>query len=282
MNGEKQIHVLKSNGERVPYDREKIITAFTSVGIDTEQSTQIILQIEPKLYDGIPTIKIYQLVYSILKRKKSFRAAGRYRLKKAIFDLGPSGYPFEIFVGRLFESFGFSVQVGQFIQGKCVQHEVDVVASRPGEKVIIETKFRVDFKGKTTVQVPLYINSRFNDIRARWNEDDKYKDLNIRGYVVTNARFTADAIKYAECVGLGLISWDYPEGGSLKHFIDQSGLHPLTSLHKLRKTDQKFLLQEGLVLCRELINNQDILRKHGIAEARISQILEEAEMLISS
>ena len=281
MKDPQQIAILKATGERAPYDREKLIGAMMRAGANRQQSELIAGKIEPKLYDGIPSGKIYRLAYSLLKKGKSHRAAGRYRLKKAIFDLGPSGHPFENFVGRLFESSGYRAKVAQIIQGKCVQHEVDVIALREGEVVIVEAKFRHDYRGKTTVQVPMYIKSRFDDIKAKWEEEGKYKDRKIRGYVVTNARFTSDAIKYAECAGLGLISWDYPSSGSLKYIIDKSGLHPLTSLHTLKKSEQKTLLENGLVLCRDLSKNRDMLKKMDFSDQKISRVLDEAELLIA-
>lgn len=282
MSNSDQIKVVKSNGEEVLYSREKLQNTISLAGADDLNSEQIADYVEQNLYDGISTSRIYQLAYSFLRKKRSHRAAGRYRLKKAIFDLGPSGYPFEIFIGKLFESFGFSVKVGQIMQGKCVQHEVDVVASRDKTLTIVETKFRGDFRGKTNVQVPLYIHSRFNDIKAKLIENEKYRDFTINGYVVTNARFTMDAINYAECVGLGLMSWDYPSKASLKYYIDRSGLHPLTSLHTLRKTDKKMLLDNGIVLCRELESHQDLMLQNGLNKQRVNRVLSEASMLIKS
>lgn len=280
MNNIPQIHIIKSDGERVPYDRNKLINAFDNIGVDHATSISITKLIEPQLYDGIPTRKIYRIAYSLLW-KDSIRHAGRYRLKTAILDLGPSGYPFEIFVGRIFESMGYRVQIGEQIQGKCIQHEVDVVATKPGEKVIVECKFRGDYKGKTTVQVPLYIHSRFADIKEKWEKENSNKEINIRGYVVTNTRFTIDAIKYAECVGLGMISWDYPKNNSLKYHIDRSGLHPITSLRSLKKTDQQHFLKEGIVLCSELENHEELMRKHGLNDKQIARVLIESKLLIA-
>ena len=201
-----QIQVIKNTGEEVFYDSNKLRASLLKAGATEQESQLVQAAVESKLVDGLATKKIYQYAHEQLKKQRSHRVAGRFGLKKAIFNLGPSGYPFEIFVGRLFESFGFSVRVGVMMQGKCIQHEVDVVARRPGEIIIVETKFRGDFKGKTTVQVPLYIHSRFNDIKEKLEEDHQGEDIEVRGSVVTNARFTADAIKYAECVGLQMIS----------------------------------------------------------------------------
>lgn len=275
-----EINIRKADGKLVKFNAEKLITALKNSGASGDQANQILKQLKPQLFDGISSKKIYQLAYSFLKRKSRY-SAGRYRLKKAIFDLGPSGYPFEIFVARLFESFGYRVKIGEQVQGKCVNHEVDVIAVKPGEQLVIECKFHSDFKSKTNVQVPLYIDSRFKDIKAKWIEDEQYTNLNFKGYVVTSSRFTEDAIKYAECAGLGLISWDYPKNGSLKYYIDQSGLHPITSLHSLNKSQKQVILNEGIVLCSEIIHQTDIMRKHAFSDQLINKVIKEAELLIT-
>lgn len=272
------IRVQKATGEKVPYEREKLITALKFSGISEVELDRIIPFVESHLFDGISTKKLHALAYSQLRKKKAYGEAGRYRLKKGIFDLGPSGYPFEKFIGRVFESFGYEVQTGVLVQGKCIHHEVDVVAKKPGEEIIVEAKFRSDYNGKTTVQVPLYIHSRFNDIKALRKEHGD--NTLIKGFVVTNARFTLDAIKYSECVGLGLMSWDYPEGKSLKHFIDRSGLHPLTSLHSISKSDKRKLLDKGIVLCSEIEENKQILFDSGLTQNQVSKILNEVDLMI--
>ena len=175
MPSNKNISIIKADGTRAKYDPEKLIKALLNSGANRNQSQEIARKVEQKLYDGIPSRKIYQLAYSLLRQKKAHRVAGRYRLKKAIFELGPSGYPFEHFVGKLFESFGYQVETGQHIRGKCVEHEVDVVAIKPGEQVIVECKFRSDYRARTNVQVPLYIDSRFKDIKEKWAEENRAK-----------------------------------------------------------------------------------------------------------
>ena len=279
MNEDRQISILKADGQLVLFDKNKLIRALQNAGATVEQANQIALKVQQKTYDGIPSGKIYRLAYAMLK-KASQRSAGRYRLKKAIQEMGPSGYPFEIFIGRLFESFGYNVEIGKQMQGKCIQHEVDVVGKKPDEKIIVECKFHSDYKAKTNVQVPLYIHSRFNDIETKWKETHTDESIRFRGFVVTNTRFTVDAINFAECAGLGLISWDYPANSSLKYFIDQSGLHPITSLHSLNKTHKRQILDEGIVLCRELINHSEVMNKFAFNEKLIEKVLKEANLLV--
>lgn len=273
------ILVSKSNGDKVPFDKDKILNALKYSGAGKEESSIILQQIESKLYEGIPTSKIYKWAYSLLKKKKSHRTAGRYRLKKAIFELGPSGYAFELFVSRLFESWGHQVKTDQLIKGKCILHEVDVLAHKEDLITLVECKFRSDYRGKTDVKVPLYIHSRFNDIIDKWSENPAYEKKQIKGFVVTNARFTKDAIDFAECAGLGLISWDYPAESSLKYYIDKSGMHPVTSLHNLTKAQKSNLLKEGIVLCRELIKSESTLRSLGMSDKQIAKVVSEARLL---
>jgi hypothetical protein len=275
------IFVLKSNGDKVPFEKDKFLNALKYSGASEQESHQILQQIKSKLYDGIPTKKIYRLAYSLLKKKKSHKAAGRYRLKKAIFELGPSGYAFEQFVSRLFTSFGYSVKTDQLIKGKCILHEVDVLAKKSSEVVFVECKFRSDYRGKTDVKVPLYIHSRFNDIEEKWRKDPEYENLDTKGFIVTNARFTKDAIEFAECAGLGLISWDYPSESSLKYHIDKSGMHPITSLHSLTKAQKSNMLKEGVILCRELLKSEPILKKLGLSQKQIDKVFMEARHIIN-
>lgn len=272
------INVTKGTGEKAAFDIEKLSSALKRSGANPMQIGQITREVESMLYEGITTKKIYQIAYSLL-RKKSQHIAGRYRLKKAIHELGPTGYPFEKFVGRLFEADGYQVEIGQLVMGKCIQHEVDVVAKKPGKQVMVECKFHGDSSRKSDVRVALYIQSRFQDLKAKWKLDNPDNNSEYRGMVVCNTRFSDDAMQFGECAGLELISWDYPAGNCLKDWIDRSGYHPITSLHNLRKRDKQQLLEEGIVLCRELETHQEFLHKIGLSERQITKILTEARLL---
>ena len=274
-----KIQVVKGNGEKVAFNPEKLKQALTSSGAGIAEKENIINQVTSKLFDGISTRKIYQMAFDLLK-KESLKTAGRYRLKNAIIELGPTGYPFEIFVGKILKKMGYEVETGVIVQGKCIQHEVDVVAKKPGEMIMIECKFHSGNQTKSGVQVPLYIQSRYLDVKSAWEE--KYgSNIHYRGGVVTNTRFSDDAIKYANCAGLLIISWDYPEETGLKYFIDRTGLHPITSLISLTKKEKQTLLEKGIVLCNELEQEKDMLRQMGIKENQIRKIIREAGNLIA-
>ncbi|HEY9114729.1 MAG TPA: restriction endonuclease [Bacteroidales bacterium] len=272
--------VTKGSGEKVAFEPDKLKRALAFSGAGKQEQEHIANLVESRLYDGISTKKIYQMAYALLK-KRSRRSAGRYSLKNAIMELGPTGYPFEKFVAKLFESEGYQVQTGVQVQGKCVQHEVDVVARKPGLMVMIECKFHSDNSRKSDVKIPLYIQSRYLDVKAGWEKQYGEKEMRYIGGVVTNTRFTDDAMNYGKCAGLELVSWDYPSTKSLKYWIDKSGLHPLTTLTTLTKREKHLLLEQGIVLCNELEKNPELLMKVGISEKQINKVLLEAKTLVA-
>lgn len=275
------IRVRKRDGEFAAFDIEKLRNALKRSGATEVESEGIIEHLEPRLFDGITTKRIYEIAYSLL-RKRSNRVAGRYRLKKAIMELGPTGYPFEHFVGKLFESDGYNAETGVFVQGKCVKHEVDVVAEKGNKKYMVECKFHSDSRKKSDVKVALYINSRFLDVRNKWQEEEELANKAYTGMIVTNTRFSKDAMQYGKCVGLKLVSWDYPSGNSLKDWVDRSGYHPITSLASLRTKEKQFLLEKGIVLCSQVKKDFNVLQGLNLSNVRLKRIKRETLDLLEA
>ncbi len=272
------IYVTKGNGDRVPFDENKLRRALKNSGAGTKEVEKALAAVKKILYPNISTRKIYQTAYRILK-KSSRHSAGRYRLKKAIMELGPSGYPFEKFMGRIMESRGYQALVNVHARGKCVEHEVDVVARNDKEQFMIECKYHSDSKRNVDVKVVLYIASRFRDVSAVWRQNEGDDPRQYFGMVATNTRFSEDAIRYAECEGLRVISWDYPAGNSLKEWVDRSGYHPITSLSQLKTAEKQLLLEKGVVLCRDIKENISLLEEMGFNKVKINKVLAEANLL---
>lgn len=272
------VQIKKRGGDLVPFDEKKLRQALISSGAKPRDLEEAVDAVRDILYDGIDTHKIFQTAYKSLK-KRSHHSAGRYRLKKAMMELGPSGYPFEKFVGKLLESQGYEATVNMIVQGACVSHEVDVVALKDKEQVMVECKYHTDISIKSDVKVALYIHSRFQDVSKAWTNSFKDPEMKYQGMIVTNTRFSTDATQYAECVGLKLISWDYPRSGSLKDWIDKSGYHPITSLGLLTKNEKVKLLEKGLVLCRDVGRQRDLLEEVVTNKNKLPKILAEAHAL---
>lgn len=273
---EAKIMVTKSDGRVVPFDPNKITNVLRRIGVEDQDIDFVLKQIHEVIYEEIPTKKLYQIVFNTLK-KKDRSLAGRYNLKNAIFALGPSGFPFEKYVSSLFIAEGYSVTTGITVQGKCVDHEVDVVAENISELNMMECKFHSNKKTYCSVQHSLYIRARFWDIETKWEQDRTDLSKKFSGALVTNTRFSTDAITYGTCSGLRMLSWDFPHNNSLKDRIDKFGLHPVTAIVSLLQKEKRKLLDIGVVLCKSL--NADILRGLGIDEIRILGIIKESANL---
>lgn len=272
--------IIKSSGEKVKFSLNKLRASLKRTGASKETIDQIIDKVRDELYQGISTKEIYNRAFALLKKKKSYLAS-KYKLKKAIYELGPTGFPFERFISAILKYSGYNTIVGSVLQGECVKHEVDVIATKNGETTLIECKFHSEQGLSCNVKIPLYINSRYNDIKAYWNGNKKNNSKLTKAWVVTNTRFTEDALQYGNCSGLYLLSWDYPKNHSLKERIDALGLYPITVSTLLTNREKQFLLSRDVVLCRELLQDKFYLDHLGISDTRKEKILLEISQLCS-
>jgi len=274
----KEIEIRKSSGKTVPFSMDKLTNSLRRSGADDSTINEVLGKVKDELYTGITTKEIYNRAYAILKKKQPVFAS-KYKLKKAIYELGPSGFPFEKFISTLLKYSGYVTEVGKVVYGKCVKHEIDVFAKKNGKVIVIECKFHGEEGRNCNVKVPLYIHSRYSDIcnatygtKSDFNRPDE-------GWVVTNTRFTEDALAYGKCTDLYLLSWDYPEDNGLRNRIDRLGLYPITVSTVMSRREKEFLLSRDIVLCRQLHQDTFYLDHLGISESRKTKILNEVVSL---
>lgn len=266
------VFVSKADGTTEPFDSSKLHLSLTRAGVDETLAAQIEKEVTKELYNGVSTSQIYRRAFAHL-REHRHGAAARYSLKRAVLEFGPSGFPFEAYIAELFRKEGYTAQIDQVVQGGCVEHEVDVVRKKDDEIVYVEAKFHNSAAYKTDLKTVLYVKARIEDI------EKKIREGRISGMVVTNTKFTSMAVRYANCVGLELLGWDYPEQGNLHDRIDASRLYPVTALTTLTRREKNTLLSQKMVLCNELSNNPGVLGKVGIRGKRAESALEEVGAL---
>ncbi len=271
--------IVKASGEAERFSEAKLLRSLQRAGASEAIAQEVLGLIQKGIHDGLPSHRLQRQAFKHLKQLRKPIAA-RYDLKRAIGELGPSGYPFERLMGEVFEQQGYTVNVGKIMQGKCVRHEVDVVGNRDDTLLLVECKYRNTPGYKCDVKVPLYIRSRFEDIR----EAKSLPPEQVQGVIATNARFSGDAIDYAACVGLQLIGWDYPRQGSLRELLDTLKLYPLTVLTELSHPQKKALLDLKLVLCRDILEAPEVLEHlpgHITAQWQ-EQVLRECGRLLAA
>lgn len=269
--------IRKADGTIESFDRAKLEASLRRAGASARVVDRICRVIESSIVSGIKTQDIYRRAFSLLRKEERIVAA-RYSLRRALFELGPTGHPFEDFITALFKKEGWNVEWRKTIPGKCISHEVDVYATRGNEHLAAELKYHNDPNYKTDVKVALYVKARFDDIWQCDPKDGGTCPVDI-GYLITNTKFTETAIQYAKCSGIGLLGWTYPTEGNLYDRIVAAGVFPVTALTSLRKSEKRLLIDKGILTTEQLRDSREVLRTLGISPERIASIVVEIEAL---
>jgi len=267
----KKIHVINLRGEREPFSFKKVYQSARNVGASKEVALKIAKEIEKEVFEGISTSQIFERIFEILF-KETPQSAIKFNLKRSLEKLGPTGFPFEKFVARIFEVEGFEVKMNQIIPGFCVSYEIDFLAKKGNFIYIAECKFRQEAGGKVDLQSALANYARFLDIQKRkfFNTKMQYKSI-----LITNAKFTKEAIKYSECVGVELLGWKYPPGGGLERLIEKNNFYPITILPSVNRQIAKELISQNIVLAKDVLEK----KFEKIKVPNKDKILKEAKIL---
>ncbi|MHB1316417.1 MAG: ATP cone domain-containing protein [Minisyncoccota bacterium] len=274
----KDVFIIKADGTKEKFDVTKLEGSLKRAGANSKSAQDIIEIVRKELVNGITTREIYRKAFELL-HKEDKPIAIKYSLKRAIMELGPSGFPFEKFIAEIFKHKGYIAETGKVVKGFCVEHEVDVVAWNKDKLVMCEAKFHNDPGVKSDLKVALYVKARFDDLRKMTFKYGKERKLD-EGWLITNTKFSSTAIEYGSCQGgLIMIGWNYPPRGNLHDLVLEARLHPVTCLTSLTGREKKFLLQQGLVLCTSIIENPGILPLMGLSPIKTKNVMEEINLL---
>lgn len=266
------MYITKTTGKKQKFSTSKLRRSLRRAGASTHLANQIVSSIPVEKMHSSQDVHNY--VFEQLRAAHP-PAAARYDVKTALLRLGPTGYPFEQFVGALFREMGYDVKTNQVLKGKCITHEVDVIAENDERKVFMECKYHGQKSLRSNIKVALYVKARFDDIKEQLTKDAKGKK--VQGLIVTNTEFSHDAENYAKCVnGLGLIAWRSPRGFSLAELIDQTGLHPVSALTTLSGKQKDQLMKDGVVLCRDLVQQPSAMDLAGVNRKHQDKVVREA------
>lgn len=271
------ISVLKADGAMESFNESKLRESLRKSGSSDSVASEIVGHITRELVNGMSTTDIYRHAFSLLATKQK-KAAARYSLRRSLLALGPTGFPFEKFIGELFKRRGFSVLLDQAVRGTCVEHEMDVVAWNREKLIMAEAKYHHELAYKSDVKVALYVKARFDDL---YSAEFKYGNQRVlaEGWLITNTKFTEKAIRYGECSGMRLLGWNYPQSDNLHDTIEKAGIHPITSLTTLSEGQKRTLMEQGVVLCESIKNERAKLRSLGFDERLIDAAEAESRIL---
>ena len=215
------MEIIKSDGRRVAFRKSKIASSIVRAGGSREFAREVAGRVSRKVHSGATTEKILDLTLKNLKGKKA--VAARYNLKKAIMELGPSGFTFEEYVSLVLQAYGYETITSAHIRGKVILQEIDVIARKSWKTSMIEAKYHNSRGIRTNTKVAMYTHARFLDVVS--NKKNSFDDA----WLVTNTALTHSARDYSRGVKLRVISWDYSSvGKTLREMIEAEKLYPIT------------------------------------------------------
>jgi hypothetical protein len=272
--------VIKASGQTEEFNIQKLIDSLMRSGTPEYIARDIAERVERQIKPSMHTKHIYRIAKKIL-RQYSKTADMRYSIKRAIYMLGPAGYQFEKYFAEILKAYGYSTETNRFIKGYCVTHEVDIFAVHNGEGHVIECKYHSNGGIPTDLKIALYVYSRFMDIKKAYeSKNENIVSIN-KGWLVTNTRCTSDAIKYANCMGLEIVSWKYPEEKSLERMIENKKLYPVTILSSIKRSSLDSLFKNNIILVRDIADKDEatFIKQSGIDTANARILKKEADEL---
>ncbi len=273
-------YIIKSDGTAEPYSEEKVKLSLIKAGASEEIATRTAKELTRAIKNNMTTAQIYNRALHQLEKTEP-KAAIRYSLKKAVMDMGPDGFVFEQYIAKILREYGYIAEVGQIIKGYCIEHEVDVVAKKGDTTYLIECKYHNSPGTKSDVKTTLYLNSRFMDISKAHVKNNESTDSKFKAWLITNTKCTSDAIKYACCVGLKVMAWQYPEDENLQYYIESKKLYPVNILPVITEKQKERLFDSNIILVKDLLNFKvdSLARLLSIKQNRVEKILDVVKLI---
>lgn len=271
--------VIKASGREEMFNLRKLSVSLVRAGAPEDVADEIARSVEGRITPSFHTKHIYRLAKKML-RQYNHVSGMKYSMKKALFSLGPSGYPFEKYFAKVLSAYGYEVELNRILKGYCVQHEVDILASKGKEQHVIECKYHTESGKATDVKVALYVHSRVEDIKKAAGLNQGAVNI-TNGWLVTNTRCTSDAIRFADCAGLRVVSWRHPEEGGLEKMIEEKRLYPVNILSSVKKQHLDILFSNDIVLAQDIadMDKETFARKSGLDDASAAALKAEADKL---
>ena len=276
------LYVTNSRREKESFSLRKVYRSARRVGASKDLAEKIAKVIQKKAYPGIRTSEIFREIKKVLSQR-ALGSAIKFSLKEAMRKLGPTGFPFEKYIGEIFSKQGFKVKLNQRFSGYCLNYEIDFSAQKGNLLYIGECKYRNLPEGRVHSKAALANYARFLDLKkGNFFNKKEFKNLKLKAILVTNTKFSKDAIKFSRCVGTELLGWKYPKLRGLEYFIDSQGLYPITILPSLKKDLAAIFASKKIMLAQDILK-LDPMKFAGetkISVKRLEALIREAEILL--
>jgi len=251
------------------------------MGASRKTAEEIVDKVEKRLYNGIPTRKILQMTFRLLRSyKPAIRHVLDLRRGLSLMDSKPE---FEVFVQTLLAHNGFEVSPNRILPGKCVEHEVDAIAKKDGVTYFVEAKHHVNYHTPTGLDESRIARAILEDVSEGFECGNC--DLKIDGaMIVTNTRYSEHASRYGKCRNILQIGWNSPSDLSLQSMIEKNNLYPISCIKDLKRATKNKLVNAGIVLMKQLLEEKPstLTRKTRIPKETLKQIITKTQTITAT
>jgi hypothetical protein len=276
------MHLKDPFGNEKEYTPEKIIDSVTRAGFNQETAAEIEEQVRERVEDGMRSRELYAIVYDVMSDFNEAKAL-RYRLREAIGSLKPEYHEFEKYICKVLAADGFETAWSPrpLPQGACSTHEIDVMAAQDEVTYAVECKHHFHYHRLTGMQVPMVQWAVLDDLQTGYeNGLEDAVDID-RMWLVVNTKLSEHAKDYAECKGIQLTAWDYPEDNSLREMVERNKAYPITIL-RLEDTFRTALSKQDILTVQELLELDEADKTDiGVSNDDLSALQRKAHRLMN-
>ena len=277
------LYVINSRGEKELFSLKKVLNSARRVGASPELARKIAQTLNKEVFPGMKTSAIFKRIRQLLS-KDAPKSALRFSLKEGIRKLGPTGFPFEKYIGEVLRRYGFTVKINQFLSGFCLtNYEIDFVAEKNGLVYVGECKYRNLAGERVDSGNVLKNHARFLDIqKGSYFKSKRYQGFEIKTMMVTNTKFTGRAKDYSRCTGIELLGWRCPKDKGLEYLVEKERLYPITILPSSRGYLKDIFVSEKMMLAKDVlrIDPQSFAKKFKVKIRLIESLIREARILL--
>lgn len=274
------VNVKKADGTLQPFDREKVLKTCHRLRLSKSEAEEVVSEIEGSLFEGIPTKRIMEMIFEHGEQHKP-HLGQIIDLREALALMRPKP-DFEKFVALILEHAGYKTVTNKILQGRCIDHEIDVIAAKENDTLYVEVKHHTQFHTFTGLDTFFEVNSAFEDLVDGFASKAHKYDF-TRPMLVLNTKISEHARKYSACRGIAAIGWKIPEDGGIEHYIDEKLLYPVTILKGIGADAVGKLGDVGVYTLRQLVEaDQRKLSKDANIDVKILRnLVSKAEQVLS-
>jgi len=267
------VFIIKADGSQEEFNQRKIIRTCLRAGANRKLASEIAQKIGSQVREGWTTHKIYEMILNGLDKEKD-PSSLLFTLRESIAKIDPES--FEIYAKKLLEAHGYFCEWNRLIKGRCVEHQIDVIA-RKEKLYLVECKHHVNPHRFCGLGIVLQVQARMEDVNDGFAEG-RNRYMFDNAWVFTNTKFSFHAKKYAAAKNIILTGWSYKGNYSLENMAEAKQLYPITILRANART-QKTLLENNIITLDDFLSDKKI--KNRLKRSEYANIFSQIESLLN-